>query len=60
MTVKMNFRIITKNRAADSRIGSPKNRFQRRWNSQVLPDSLGVKPEDGAEISRLSRYFNLG
>ena len=39
----MNFRILTKNHAADSKIGSPKNRFESRWDSRVSPDSVEVK-----------------
>ena len=42
MNVKMNFRLITKNHAADSKIRSTKNRFKSRWGSRVPPDSLGV------------------
>ena len=44
MVVKMNLRIITKNHAADLKIGSPlKIDFRSDLDSQVHPDSLRVK-----------------
>ena len=44
MGVKMNFRIITKNHATDTKVRSPrKKRFLSRLNSRVPPDSLEVK-----------------
>ena len=46
MDVKMNLWILTKNHAADSKKGTPKNRFKSLWNSRVYPDSLGVKYEN--------------
>ena len=41
MGVKMNFRIRTKNHAADSKIRSP-HKIDFRADSRVPPDSLGV------------------
>ena len=43
MGVKMNFRIITKNHEANSKIGSPKKSILEPLRLAIPPDSLGRK-----------------
>ena len=43
MDVKMNLRIITKNHAADSKIGFPLKSILKSIGLRVHADSLGVK-----------------
>ena len=57
MDVKMNLRMITKNHAANSKIGSPlKIDFRTDWTQESVPTACGLKFIVLTEISRLFIY----
>ena len=59
MSIKMNFRVKTKNHGAESKKVPLKNRFKSRWDLRVPPDSLWVNKKllgnlRGENMARLS------